>query len=81
MGRIPDRSGAPEQWGKRTPMVPMEGSARWRPARILLQARLGLNVTAANRVDLLPGGYRIEINGVTVWVPGPWVLSFSLSGQ
>ena len=46
-----------------------------------LQAGLVLDVTAADRFNLLPGRYRVNINGATVWVPGPWELSFSLAGQ
>ena len=46
-----------------------------------LLLRLVLNVTATGRDDLLSGGYHVEINGVTEWVPGPWELRFSLSGH
>ena len=63
------------------PYGPYGGIGAVAPGSNLLQASLGLNVTAANRVDLLPGRYRIEINGATVWVPGPWELGFSLSGR
>jgi hypothetical protein len=44
-----------------------------------LQAGIFLDVTAADRIDLLPGRYRVELNGVTVWVPGPWDLRWSLT--
>jgi hypothetical protein len=46
-----------------------------------LQAGIVLDVTAADRINLLSGRYRIELSGVTVWVPGPWDLHFSLSGN
>ena len=46
-----------------------------------LQAGIFLDGTAADRIDLLPGRYRVALNGVTVWVPGPWDLHFSLSGN
>jgi hypothetical protein len=51
------------------------------PGSSQMQAVITLNVTNANRADLLPGRYRVEVNGATVWVPGPWDLSFSLSGR
>lgn len=31
-----------------------------------------MDVTAANQVDLLSGIYQVKLNGVTLWVPGPW---------
>lgn len=40
-----------------------------------------LDVTAANRVDLLPGRYVTEMNGITVYVPGPWKVDVSVSGR
>lgn len=46
-----------------------------------MQVMMALDVTAADRADLLAGSYRVELNGVTVWVAGPWELSWSLSGQ
>lgn len=46
-----------------------------------LQIMIVLNVADASRGDLLSGRYRVEINGVTSWVPGPWKLHFSLSGN
>ncbi|RPI89946.1 MAG: hypothetical protein EHM40_19590 [Chloroflexi bacterium] len=46
-----------------------------------LRAMIVLNVTDASRDALLSGRYRVEINGVTSWVPGPWELRFSLSGK
>lgn len=36
-----------------------------------LMVRILLDVTAANRVDLLPGIYHFEVDDVTVYVPGP----------
>ena len=44
-----------------------------------LQAGIVLDVTATNVTDLLPGQYVIDLNGVTVYIPGPWELSWSLS--
>jgi hypothetical protein len=46
-----------------------------------LQAGIVLDVTAADQTDLLPGRYRVEFSGVTVWVPGPWELHFPLSSN
>jgi hypothetical protein len=46
-----------------------------------LQVGIALDVTAADRIDLLPGRYRVALSGATVWVPGPWELHFSLSGN
>ena len=46
-----------------------------------LQAMIVLSVTDTSRDDLLSGRYRIEVDGVTSWVSGPWELHFSLSGK
>lgn len=46
-----------------------------------MQAMIFLDVTAENRIDLLSGSYRVELNGLTVWVPGPWKLSWPLTGH
>jgi len=51
------------------------------PGSSRLQAVIIMDVATAERNDLLPGRCRVEINGATVWVPGPWELSFSLSGR
>lgn len=40
-----------------------------------------LDVTAANLVDLLPGRYHAEVDDITVYVPGPWKVQFSVSGR
>jgi hypothetical protein len=40
-----------------------------------------LDVTGANRDGLLVGCYRVEIDGVTGWVLGPWELEIPLSGN
>jgi hypothetical protein len=60
---------------------PYGGIGPLEPGSSQLQAGIVLDVTAADHVDLLPGRYRVELNGVTVWVPGPWELHFSLSGN
>lgn len=52
-----------------------------KPGSNQLQLGIVLDVTAANQVDLLPGRYRVTINGVTAWAQGPWVLSWSLSSH
>jgi hypothetical protein len=44
-------------------------------------AKLILDVTNPNGLDLLSGTYHVEIDGVIVWVAGPWDLSWSLSGR
>ncbi len=44
-------------------------------------AKIFLDVTAVDGLALLPGSYRVEIDGVTAWVSGPWELGWSLSGQ
>jgi hypothetical protein len=44
-------------------------------------AKIFVDVSSADRPDLLPGRYRIEIDGATAWVSGPWELSFSVSGD
>ncbi len=46
-----------------------------------LQTLIVLDVTAANGRELLPGHYRVELNGLTFWVPGPWDLSVLMSGK
>jgi hypothetical protein len=43
------------------------------------QAELVIDVTAENGVQVLPGKYEIELSGLTVIVPGPWDLNFTLS--
>lgn len=45
------------------------------------QAKIFLDVTAADGTTLLSGSYHIEIDDVTAWVSGPWELSFSPSGH
>jgi len=46
-----------------------------------MQIGIILDVTAANGSDLLPGRYRVELDGVTAWVPGPWKVSVPLSDR
>jgi len=60
---------------------PSGGIGLLEPGSSQAQAVIGLDVTAADRVALLAGRYRVELNGVTAWAPGPWELSFSLSGH
>jgi hypothetical protein len=43
------------------------------------EAELVIDVTAGNGVQVLPGKYEIKLSGLTVVVPGPWDLNFSLS--
>lgn len=45
------------------------------------QAKIFLDVTAADGTTLLPGSYHVEIDGVIAWVSGPWELSFSPEGH
>jgi len=59
---------------------PAGGVGVLEPGSSQAQAVIILDVTAADRVALLAGRYRVELNGVTVWAPGPWELNFSLSG-
>ena len=40
-----------------------------------------LDVTATNQVELLPGNYIAEMDGITVYVPGLWMVQFSVSGK
>lgn len=44
-------------------------------------AKIFLDVTTENRLNLLPGTYQVEIDGMAAWVSGPWELSWSLSGR
>jgi len=46
-----------------------------------IQAGILLDATAANGTDLLSGRYRVALDGVTAWIPGPWGLSVPLSGR
>ena len=46
--------------------------ARW-------NAKIILDGTNPNSLDLLPGSYQVKIDGAIVWVVGPWDLSWSLS--
>lgn len=41
-------------------------------------AGIRLNVTAPDGESLLPGRYRLELDGAIIWVPGPWTLRWSL---
>ena len=61
--------------------LPYGGVGPLEPGSSQVQAGVGLGVTAADGADLLSGSYHVELNGVTEWVPGPWELSFSLSGN
>lgn len=69
---LPNNGRIPQTYGWIGPLEP--GSSR-------LQAMIVIDVTAANHIDLLPGRYGVELDGVIVLVSGPWELSFSLSGQ
>ena len=48
------------------------------PGSKKLQLLIGIDITAANGIDLLPGRYRLALSGVTVWAPGPWELTLGL---
>jgi hypothetical protein len=61
--------------------LPYGGVGPQEPGSRQSQAGIALDVTAADQADLLPGRYRVALNGVTVWVPGPWELHFPLSGN
>lgn len=45
------------------------------------KAKIILDVTAADGLAVLPGRYRVEIDGLTAWVSGPWELSWPLSSH
>ncbi len=60
---------------------PFGGIGPVKPGSSEAQAMVHLDVTAANQADLLPGRYHVEISGVTGWIPGPWEIQFSASGN
>ena len=41
-------------------------------------ARLEIDVTTQEGNQILPGVYHVELSGVTVYVPGPWELTFGI---
>ncbi|MFO8037539.1 MAG: hypothetical protein R6U57_13030 [Anaerolineales bacterium] len=45
----------------------------------LKEAEIRLDVTKENGVELLPGRYQLVLDGVGLWVPGPWEIDFSLA--
>ena len=60
---------------------PFGGVGLSEPGSDQYQVGISLDVTAADRYDLLPGRYHVALNGVTVWIPGPWDVNFSLSSR
>jgi hypothetical protein len=42
---------------------------------------LELDITTSNGLQMLTGRYRVSLNGVSVWVPGPWRINWSVMGQ
>jgi len=51
------------------------------PGSTQVRAGILMDVTAANQVDLLSGWYQVTLNGVTIWVPGPWDIPILPAGR
>jgi hypothetical protein len=47
------------------------------------QVRTGIlmDITTGDQVDLLSGRYQVMLNGVTIWVPGPWDIPILPTGR
>jgi hypothetical protein len=61
--------------------LPQGGVGPESPGSSQLAAGLTLDVSTRDGFSVLPGRYQVELNGVTVWVPGPWEWSWAVSGE
>ena len=59
--------------------LPRGEVGRLEPGSDQFYVGISLDVTASHHYDLLPGRYQVALNGVTIWIPGPWDLNLSLS--
>ncbi len=67
---------------KRGMLIPPYGAVGPdQPGSAHVRAGILMDVTAANQVDLLSGRYRVNLNGVTIWVPGPWDIPILPAGR
>jgi hypothetical protein len=56
------------------------GGIRFQPAEANQpEAYLIIEVTAPDGIQPLPGPYQVTLDGATVWVPGPWELTWPVS--
>ncbi len=63
-------------------LIPPYGAVRPdQPGASQVRAGILMDVTAANQLDLLSGWYRVTLNGVTIWVPGPWDIPILPAGR
>ena len=67
---------------KRDMLIPPYGAVSPdQPGESQVRAVILMDVTAANQVDLISGRYQVTLNGVTIWVPGPWDIPILPAGR
>ncbi|RPI87285.1 MAG: hypothetical protein EHM41_05505 [Chloroflexi bacterium] len=48
---------------------------------IYWKVKLIIDVASPDGLEVIPGSYKVDIDGATVWISGPWELSWPVSGR